>query len=186
MKIDIFKPIKKIKKHCIESVVNKRRSEVSDIKLKDLILQSNKVDVVNSAFNYISKDGMYEYISELITTSKDYICPINKCEYLENAYDLMYLLAEKEYLNNETINYVIRTGQGFPFGFDEFLDVIYIDENLESTGKFIVISEINENVLPLEFMLSCRVDKVCLDISNTEFVALCLLQIIYIQELNKY
>ncbi len=88
--------------------------------------------------------------------------------------------------NNETVeNYEIRKGFGFPFGFDEFIDVVYTNENLEATENFVYIDDNINKIFPIEFMINCKLNKYFLEYNITEIVALTLLQVIYIQELNK-
>jgi len=156
--------------------------------LKDIILKSNKDEVVYFALEYIEKEKYYEVIKDLVSDSENYICPINDKKYLNKIYDEMYSLARKEYKNENVERYELRQGFGYPFGFDQFIDMILTDEKLESTGKFIYIDDnINEKeeLLPIEFLINCKLEKCFLKENKIKIVALTLLQVIYINELNK-
>lgn len=170
--------------------IKQRQEEVSNIKLKDLILKSNKDDVVNFVFNYMEKVDKRDF-NEMITYSKDYICPIFDIEYLHYGYDRMYSLAEMEYSNAETINYSASIGiadNGVPccfFGLGIFIDIVLTEANLDCTECFINDKD-NKNVLPIVFMLNCRIKKYDLNTENAKLVGFCLLQMLFIEEYNKY
>ena len=165
----------------------RRRKDVSSIRLKVVILKSNKDKVIYFALKYIEEEKNYEVIKGLISNSKNYICPINDKAYLSKIYDEIYSLAKEEYKNELVESYEIGQGFGYPFGFDEFIDITLTDENLESTSNFIYIDDhINkkENLLPIEFLINCKLEKLFLKESEIKIVALALLQIVYIKELN--
>lgn len=182
--------IKRIKSFLKNKIVEKRRSSVTDIKLREIILKSNKNEVVSCALNYIQEKEYYELINTLIGAPDNYLSPINNEEYLCKTFERIYSVAERVYKNKEVENYEIRVGfaensfGGFPFDFGEFIDIVYTDDNYECTDKFVFIDD-TRNVLPIEFMINCKLSKCCLEYKTTKIVALALLQIIYIEEINK-
>ncbi|HCL4480384.1 TPA: hypothetical protein N2D99_002472 [Clostridium botulinum] len=177
--------LKIITNYLKNKTIERRRKSVSKVSLKEVILRSKKNEVISFALEYITKENYCESIRELINSSGNYICPISDKRYLSKIYDEIYFLSQKEY-NNETVeNYEIRKGFGFPFGFDEFIDVVYTNENLEATENFVYIDDNINKIFPIEFMINCKLNKYFLKHNMTEIVALTLLQVIYIQELNK-
>jgi len=127
-------------------IVKKRLERVSEISMKDLILESNKEDVIKYAKHFLKeKDPGEKYIEDLIKSTHNnnslYKCPIYNELYLEKKLDEISLLAKKKFIK-DTSKYKIESlfpFSGSPWGFDEFLSLIEIDTNCEVTYTLILM-----------------------------------------------
>jgi hypothetical protein len=179
-----------IKKYLKDKKVKKRRSLVSDVRLKNLILKSNKKEVVDFALGYIQEGDRYVLIKNMITESENYICPINSREYLETIYDFIYEVSRRKYPNKEADKYSISLSsqlKAYPFDMSQFIKIIFIDGNYISTNEFFVnpLFE-DEATLSIELLVNSRVVKADVNIPIDKIVGLSLLQVAYMQEFNNY
>ncbi|MEF9991298.1 MAG: hypothetical protein RR835_02435 [Peptostreptococcaceae bacterium] len=178
---------KKIKDKMRNILIKNRYRRVSDVKLKDLFLNTDKSEVIDFAIKHINVNDNYKHINELIVFEIDteYRCPINNREYLEGKYDYFYNLCKKGYENNLSSKYAISSGYGFPWNCGEFLGLIEIEENCEAMNNFMV-SSFEKEVLTIDLILDCRIEKDILSSKlQSQIVALFVLQSAFIEELNK-
>lgn len=174
-----------IKKYIHEKILKARRNKVSDLKLKDIIIKSNKENVIQYALSIFKNDPeYYSSISRVITDEVYYNCPINNKSYLENKYDYLMEISRRDLLLVGTDNYYICLNKD-PWTFSIFLGLFEIDTNCDSMPNF--IENDNEKfVFDINFLVNCCIKKDCIEKSYDELTALALLQIIYIEELKKY
>ncbi len=157
-------------------ILKKRREKVSDVKLKDVILQSNKEQVIDRGLKYMINEECYELLGLLAHHSEDGLDPVYKDrEHLNKLYDEIVLLCQKPYENEllEKVQVEIWEGRGFPWGFDDFIGMYYIDRNMEATDKFFRPEK--PDALPVEFLLNCRLNKSMLEHDMTDIAASTLL-----------
>lgn len=132
------------------------------------------------------QEGRYEAIKLLINEKEDYVCPLNDKTYFSHLYDEIVSLSKQSYNNDQIDQYKIERGLEDIFSFDYFIGITHIDENYDVTGDFLLSSLSNEEVIPTEVTLHCRISKDFLQESSiTEIVALTLLQIAFIKEWNE-
>lgn len=178
---------KKIKNKVRDILIKNRYKRVSDIKLKDLFLNTDKAEVIDFAIKYINADDRYKLINDLIVfeVDTDYRSPINNKTYLEDKYDYFYNLCKNVHENNVSFKYAITSGCGFPWDCGEFLGLIEIEENCEAMNNFMV-SSFEKEVLSIDLILDCRIKKCILSNKlQSQIVALFVLQSAFMQELNK-
>lgn len=113
--------------------IQRRRKKVSQITLRDIIPKCEKSRVLDYAEKFLSDNFSEDFIKFIINDSEDYHCPLLDRSHLECGYNNLLSLCNKEYSHKDINEFSIGIGFGFPFGFDEFISLSEIDENLEST-----------------------------------------------------
>jgi len=152
-----------LKQHIKTFIVLSRRQGVSDVKLKDLVLKSNKEIIIKTVLEFMSKRNIGRW---------------NQND-LDSTYNQIISLSKIEYANEECNNYEIRQG------FDMFMGMFDIDKNIECTGLLIRDMSTYKDELPIEFILNCRISTKYLKASPVQIVSDCLLQTVYINELSQ-
>ena len=154
-----------------------KKKYISDIKLKDLILQVNK----NELFNYIkqctldnklSLDNDFEIFNKKLIQQNDY---------LEEKFNYFYTLSKENYSNEHSDYLLIEYGFGCPiWGVDKFLSLSSRKENIDYNYYLI------ENNWSTDIYLDCNICTRTLNINKpNEIIALFILQDLYINIIKK-
>jgi len=161
-----------------KSVLQITQRNVSNIRLKDLILQSNKKKVIDRVLRYMIDEECFELLGLLVHFDENKLDPVYKDKkYLDGFYDEIVLLCKKPYHHKLLDKFQIKIQRGDPWGFDNFISMYYININMEATEDKFFCSEGRET-LPIEFLLNCRLNKnMLMNFDTTEIAALTLLQI---------
>lgn len=172
---------KRIKKIINKKANKKANKKVYDMKLKELLLKSNKEDVINYAITLISQKSAFTlgYKEKEFNKSK-----LKDKKYLSQKYDYYLNFSKKDYSNDLAKDNILTKESSYPFTFGEFLNISNTLDKSNTTSMF--FKSYNKDNYPMELFLDCYIssDLLC-DFEDFEIVAKFLLQSVYTEEENK-
>lgn len=169
--------IKSVKRYCIGLKKKIKNNKVSNITIKDIIVLINK----------------YECLDIAIEKTKYFVTIYNVDEFrnhesLEKALIRLYEAANNIIYEDERLGkYFICEGKQI-FNYNDFIDLIDKDDGSSQITKFLKTEtdSVDKEIFPLEFLVNCKMSKSLSQLSSNEIIANVILQVAYMDVLNKY